>query len=45
MDTFIFVVGLLVSIMVIFGIFSQVPGEIRAPEKVEYFKSKNETSK
>jgi hypothetical protein len=39
MNTFIFVVGLIVSIMVIFGIFSQVPGQIRAPDKVDYFKS------
>ncbi|MEP6902566.1 MAG: hypothetical protein ABJA66_12495 [Actinomycetota bacterium] len=42
MQIFIFAVGLCVSIMVIYGIFSLVPGEIRAPEKVVYRKANEE---
>ncbi len=38
---FMFVVGLIVSIMVIYGIFSQVPGEIRRPDKVVYRSSED----
>ncbi len=38
MQIFIFAVGLCVSIMVIYGIFSLVPREFRAPEKVVYRK-------
>jgi hypothetical protein len=42
MQIFMFVVGLIVSIMVIYGIFSQIPGEIRGPDKVIYRSSKEE---
>lgn len=36
MGAFIFAVGLCVSVMVIYGIFSLVPREMRPPEKVIY---------
>ena len=36
MEIFIFIVGLFVTVMVIYGIFSLVPGEMRPPEKVIY---------
>lgn len=42
MMIFIFIVGLCVSIMVVFGIFSLVPGEMRPPEEVYYRKSGEE---
>jgi hypothetical protein len=32
MDIIIFVVGFLVSMTVVYGIFAQVPGEIAPPE-------------
>ena len=38
MQIFIFSVGLCVSIMVIYGIFSLVPRELRPPEKIVYRK-------
>lgn len=41
MQTFIFAVGFFVSLMVIYGIFSLVPGEIRAPAEVAYRSSKD----
>ncbi len=43
MQAFIFVVGLIVSILVIYGIFSQVPGQIRGPDKVVYRSSDEES--
>lgn len=39
MQLIIFIVGLIASILVIYGIFSQVPGEIRKPAKVTYRES------
>ncbi len=42
MQIFIFAVGLCVSIMVIYGIFSLVPGQMRPPETVTYRKSGEE---
>ncbi|CAN5482936.1 hypothetical protein BH10ACI1_BH10ACI1_12700 [soil metagenome] len=36
METFIFAVGVIVCLMVVFGIFSLVPGEMRPSEKVIY---------
>ncbi len=42
MNLFIFAVGLCVSIMVIYGIFSLVPREIRPPESVTYRKAGEE---
>ena len=39
MEIFIFIVGLCVSIMVVFGIFSLVPGQIRPPDEVIYRKN------
>lgn len=36
MELFIFIVGLIVSTMVVYGILSQVPGEMRPPDKVAY---------
>ncbi len=43
MQVFIFAVGLVVSIFVVYGIFSQVPGQIRKPEKVIYRESAQES--
>ena len=37
-EIFIFIVGLCVSIMVVFGVFSLVPGQIRPPDEVVYRK-------
>lgn len=42
MMIFMFVVGLIVSIMVVYGIFSQVPSQIRGPDKVIYRSSEEE---
>lgn len=39
MMLFIFIVGLCVSIMVVYGIFSLVPGEMRPPQEVYYRKT------
>lgn len=36
METFIFAVGFIVSLMAIYGIFSLIPREIRPPETVKY---------
>ena len=44
METFIFAVGLCVSTMVVYGIFSLVPREIRPPEKVIYYGDGKEIS-
>ena len=38
METFIFGIGFFVTLMVIYGIFSLVPREIRPPDKVVYRK-------
>ena len=39
METFIFAVGFFVTLMVIYGIFSLVPREIRPPERDIYRKT------
>lgn len=36
MQIFIFAVGFFVSLMVVYGIFSLVPGEMRPPDEVVY---------
>lgn len=44
MQTFIFAVGFFVSLMVIYGIFALVPGEIRGPDEVGYRSGNGEAS-
>lgn len=38
-EIFVFIVGLGVTVMVIYGIFSLVPQEMRSPDEVVYRKS------
>lgn len=36
MDLIIFIIGFLVTMTVIYGIFSQVPGEMSPPEDISF---------
>lgn len=45
MQLFIFIVGFFVSMMVVYGVFAQVPAEIRPPEDVSNGNSSFETEK
>ncbi len=45
MELFIFIVGLIVSTMVIYGIFSQVPGEMRPRNEVPQQSKSSESAK
>ena len=39
MELYIFIAGFFVSFMVVYGIFSLVPGEMRPPSEVSYRKT------
>lgn len=43
MHIFIFIMGLLVSTMVVYGLFSMVPGQMRPPDEVVYHGSKEKS--
>jgi hypothetical protein len=45
MQTFIFAVGFFVSLMVVYGLFSLVPREIRPPDEVVYYGSSEKSEK